>query len=79
MAKIRMEKITKVMRNRFINIIIGILLLCYSVWAVEDQEGWPVVIGDAILSSPALADLDGNGKLEVIFGSYYIFYISGFF
>jgi hypothetical protein len=34
-----------------------------------DKPGWPVWVGDTIWSSPALADLDGDGKLEIIIGS----------
>lgn len=32
------------------------------------QEGWPVRVGYCRLSSPALADIDGNGDLEVYIG-----------
>lgn len=35
----------------------------------QDKPGWPVWVGDTIWSSPALADLDGDGKLEIIIGT----------
>ena len=31
--------------------------------------GFPVIAGDAIWSSPALADIDGDGKKEAVFGT----------
>ncbi|HSB63044.1 MAG TPA: VCBS repeat-containing protein [Thermoanaerobaculia bacterium] len=34
-----------------------------------DKPGWPVWLADTIWSSPALADLDGDGKLEIIIGA----------
>lgn len=35
----------------------------------ENLPGFPVIAGDAIWSSPALADLDGDGRKEIIFGT----------
>jgi FG-GAP-like repeat/FG-GAP repeat len=35
----------------------------------KDMPGWPVWVGDTIWSSPALADIDGDGKLEIIVGA----------
>jgi signal transduction histidine kinase len=42
------------------------LLLFAVAGSVEDQEGWPVIIGEGVHSSPNMADLDGNGTPEVI-------------
>lgn len=53
-------------------IVTCILSVHATIWAVELQEGWPVVLGEGIHSSPALADLDGDGCLETIFAGLYI-------
>jgi len=34
------------------------------------SELWSYTTGDKVTSSPALGDVDGDGKLEVVFGSY---------
>jgi hypothetical protein len=34
-------------------------------------SGWPERTGDLIYSSPALGDIDGDGDIEVVVGSYY--------
>jgi len=33
------------------------------------MPGWPAAVGQKVFSSPALADLDGDGKLETIVGA----------
>ena len=48
--------------------------MSFRTWPVDDtvQEnlpGFPVIVGDAIWSSPALADIDGDGKKEAVFGT----------
>ena len=36
---------------------------------LQDELGWPQQTGRGVTSSPALADLDGDGDLEIIVGS----------
>ncbi len=38
-------------------------------WVLEDLPGWPRPVAYPGMSSPALADLDGDGDLEVIIGT----------
>lgn len=45
------------------------LFLLPGVHALVDQAGWPKDIGGMVVSSPALADLDGDGDFEVIIGA----------
>lgn len=40
-----------------------------SVWQVVDLPGWPKPVAYPGMSSPALADLDDDGDLEVVIGS----------
>jgi len=40
-------------------------------WQIVDLPGWPRPVARPGMSSPALADLDGNGDLEVVIGSGY--------
>ncbi len=41
-------------------------------WEIVDLPGWPRPVARPGMSSPALADLDGNGDLEVVIGSGYM-------
>ena len=46
--------------------------MSFRTWPVDDtiQEnlpGFPVIVGDAVLSSPALADINGDGKKRSYF------------
>lgn len=34
------------------------------------QQGWPVQTGGMVISSPALGDIDNDGKLEILVGSF---------
>jgi hypothetical protein len=50
------------------------MIMSFRTWPVDDtvQEnlpGFPVIVGDAILSSPALEDINGDGKKEAVFGT----------
>jgi len=38
-------------------------------WEIKDLPGWPRPVAYAGMSSPALADLDGDGDLEIIIGT----------
>lgn len=40
-------------------------------WQIVDLPGWPRPVARAGMSSPALADLDGDGDLEIVIGSGY--------
>lgn len=48
--------------------------MSFKTWPVDDAikdnlPGFPVIVGEAIWSSPALADINGDGKKEAIFGT----------
>ena len=50
------------------------MIMSFRTWPVNDtvQEnlpGFPVIVGDAIWASPALADINGDGKKEAVFGT----------
>jgi len=38
--------------------------------STPSQPGWPITTGGWVRSSPALGDIDGDGNIEVIVGSY---------
>lgn len=42
-----------------------------SEWIIQDLPGWPKPVAYAGMSSPALADLDGDKDLEVVIGTGY--------
>jgi hypothetical protein len=44
------------------------LILCQPFIAHAEKDGWPIKVDDDIYSMPALADIDGDGKLEIIVG-----------
>lgn len=50
------------------------MTMSFRTWPVdetitENLPGFPVIVGDEIWSSPALADINGDGKKEAIFGT----------
>lgn len=50
------------------------IVMSFRTWTVdetiaENLPGFPVIVGDVILSSPALADINGDGKKEAVFGT----------
>jgi len=51
------------------------MIMSFRTWPVDDTiqdtlPGFPVIMGDIVLSSPALADINGDGKREAIFGTH---------
>ncbi len=55
-----------------------------KVWAVDaldgtDVSGWPVSANGTVQTAPALGDIDADGQLEVVFGSYdeYVYAYNG--
>jgi hypothetical protein len=48
----------------------GTLSICTN---PPSQSGWPLATGGGMYSSPAVADLDGDGSLEVLFTSEHVY------
>jgi hypothetical protein len=50
-------------------------LIC--IWDAEgnDLPGWPVITSGPVPATPSVADLDGNGNMEVIVGSWNRLYV----
>jgi|GEM_PF-6977822 hypothetical protein len=46
--------------------LIVLLLIITSIGAYAERPGWPIDMKDDIFSSPLLADINGDGKLEII-------------
>lgn len=52
----------------------GRIISSFETFPIDEEietnlPGFPVIVGDSIWSSPALADLDGDGSKEAIFGT----------
>jgi outer membrane protein assembly factor BamB len=50
------------------------MMMSFRTWPVDEAigdnlPGFPVIVGDIILSSPALEDINGDGKKEAVFGT----------
>jgi hypothetical protein len=50
------------------------MIMSFRTWPVDDTiqdnlPGFPVIVGETIISSPAVADINGDDKKEVVFGT----------
>lgn len=41
-----------------------------AIFSLAFAPGWPITTGGAVFSSPTVGDLDGNGDLEIVIGSW---------
>jgi len=58
----------RISKKGLILLITLFIILCQQFIVNAEKDGWPVKLNDDIFSMPTLADIDGDGKLEVIVG-----------